>query len=311
MRDAAARHSQAPPPGPRRGLPPRPTGSAAARPRADLPVGCQPPRHGAARRPFCGSSSQRAQRRLPLLRRGIPAVVAMHYEISDDAAQAFARGFYEALAAQHPIERAVTRASAGHRARGPQESRVGHSGAFLRSAAGNLFDITDVPAPPSLITPPPEPTRVGGDTGKPADEPTRGTPLTSMRSTSGCVGTCAGSGCRATLGTPAGLVARTTRRSAATRFLTVAAVWERDASFRLRADDPDSRSGAGSRGRVVVRSSSDHADRALDRVAVRSRRLRAPPRPAPAALPCAGSDVESGPQRGDAAVLVEDAVVEA
>jgi hypothetical protein len=42
-----------------------------------------------------------------LLRRGIPAVVAMQYEITDEAAIEFARAFYEALADAVPVDAAV------------------------------------------------------------------------------------------------------------------------------------------------------------------------------------------------------------
>ena len=41
-----------------------------------------------------------------LMREGIPAVVAMQYEITDPAALAFAAGFYEALARGNPVDRA-------------------------------------------------------------------------------------------------------------------------------------------------------------------------------------------------------------
>jgi hypothetical protein len=43
-----------------------------------------------------------------LVRRGVPAVVAMQYDISDDAAVAFAHAFYASLAAATPVDRAVT-----------------------------------------------------------------------------------------------------------------------------------------------------------------------------------------------------------
>ncbi len=45
-----------------------------------------------------------------LMREGIPAVVAMQYEITDTAALAFAAGFYEALARGKPVDQAVTKA---------------------------------------------------------------------------------------------------------------------------------------------------------------------------------------------------------
>jgi WD40 repeat protein len=44
-----------------------------------------------------------------LMREGIPAVVAMQYEITDPAALAFAAAFYETLARGIPVDRAVTK----------------------------------------------------------------------------------------------------------------------------------------------------------------------------------------------------------
>jgi WD40 repeat protein len=44
-----------------------------------------------------------------LMREGIPAVVAMQYEITDPAALAFAAAFYETLARGRPVDRAVTK----------------------------------------------------------------------------------------------------------------------------------------------------------------------------------------------------------
>ena len=44
-----------------------------------------------------------------LMREGIPAVVAMQYEITDPAALAFAAGFYETLARGRPVDQAVTK----------------------------------------------------------------------------------------------------------------------------------------------------------------------------------------------------------
>ena len=45
-----------------------------------------------------------------LVRRGLPAVVAMQYEITDRAAVEFARSFYEALAEGLPVDAAVAEA---------------------------------------------------------------------------------------------------------------------------------------------------------------------------------------------------------
>ena len=45
-----------------------------------------------------------------LVRRGLPAVLAMQYEITDRAAIEFARGFYEALADGLPVDAATSEA---------------------------------------------------------------------------------------------------------------------------------------------------------------------------------------------------------
>ncbi|HEX8231508.1 MAG TPA: CHAT domain-containing protein [Chloroflexia bacterium] len=43
-----------------------------------------------------------------LVQQGIPAVIAMQFEITDDAAKTFAYGFYSSLALGHPVEAALT-----------------------------------------------------------------------------------------------------------------------------------------------------------------------------------------------------------
>src|SRR5688572_3236734 len=45
-----------------------------------------------------------------LVQRGLPAVLAMQYEISDRAAIEFARSFYEAVADAYPVDAAVAEA---------------------------------------------------------------------------------------------------------------------------------------------------------------------------------------------------------
>ena len=89
-----------------------------------------------------------------LMRRGIPAVVAMQYEISDPAAIAFARGFYTALAAQHPVDQAVTRARQSIKFTRRNTLEWATPVLYLRSLTGALFDLTDIPATPA--SPPPD-----------------------------------------------------------------------------------------------------------------------------------------------------------
>ena len=84
-----------------------------------------------------------------LMRRGIPAVVAMQYEISDPAAVAFAQGFYTALAAQHPVDQAVTRARRSIKISRRNTLEWATPVLYLRSPTGVLFDLTDIPATPA------------------------------------------------------------------------------------------------------------------------------------------------------------------
>jgi hypothetical protein len=58
---------------------------------------------GSTRDPFSGTAQS-------LIRKGIPAVVAMQFEITDKAAIRFSRIFYEHVAANYPIDAAVTEA---------------------------------------------------------------------------------------------------------------------------------------------------------------------------------------------------------
>ncbi|MBA3792013.1 MAG: CHAT domain-containing protein, partial [Rubrobacter sp.] len=74
-----------------------------------------------------------------LVRCGIPAVVAMQYEITDKAAIEFSRDFYEAVADGLPIDAAVTEA----RAAVSMDSMLewGTPVLYMRSPDGRLFDI--------------------------------------------------------------------------------------------------------------------------------------------------------------------------
>jgi hypothetical protein len=96
-----------------------------------------------------------------LLRRGIPAVVAMQYDISDDAAIAFARGLYTAIATRHPVDQAVTRARRAIKLARRDTLEWATPVLYLRSPRADLFDLTTVPmaeAPPAepAVQPPPE-----------------------------------------------------------------------------------------------------------------------------------------------------------
>ena len=82
-----------------------------------------------------------------LVRRGIPAVVAMQFEFSDDAAIEFAPALYGALAAGLPVDAAVGEARKAVYTVSPLEWAT--PVLYLRAADGQLFDITQEIPPPS------------------------------------------------------------------------------------------------------------------------------------------------------------------
>jgi len=83
--------------------------------------------------PFAGVAAS-------LVQRGIPAVVAMQFEITDDAALTFAAYFYEALAQGDPVDGAVAHARLGIFASG-NDLEWGTPVLFLRSADGRVFEL--------------------------------------------------------------------------------------------------------------------------------------------------------------------------
>ncbi|WP_369257223.1 CHAT domain-containing protein [Streptomyces sp. R35] len=80
-----------------------------------------------------------------LMRKGMPAVLAMQYEVSDEAALECARTFYEALARQLPIDVAVMEARQAMSISRPQTLEWGTPVLYMRSLDGNghLFDLAD------------------------------------------------------------------------------------------------------------------------------------------------------------------------
>ena len=84
-----------------------------------------------------------------LVRRGMPAVLAMQYEISDRTAIELARSFYEALADGLPVDAAVTEArqSIGFAIQGSIEWVT--PVLYMRSPDGKLFDVQAGAAPPA------------------------------------------------------------------------------------------------------------------------------------------------------------------
>jgi CHAT domain-containing protein len=84
-----------------------------------------------------------------LLRRGIPAVVAMQYEITDDAAIEFARAFYEALADGVPIDAAVGEARKAISRMASSTLEWGTPVLYMHSPDGVLFNIHQSSAEPT------------------------------------------------------------------------------------------------------------------------------------------------------------------
>ncbi|MFZ4660145.1 MAG: SUMF1/EgtB/PvdO family nonheme iron enzyme [Caldilineaceae bacterium] len=93
---------------------------------------------------------------------GIPAVLAMQYEITDDAAIAFARTFYEALADNLPVDTAVADARNAMTLRNRFSLEWGTPVLYLRAPDGRLFNLAmtapviapkpslDAPTPPAV-----------------------------------------------------------------------------------------------------------------------------------------------------------------
>jgi nucleoid-associated protein YgaU len=98
-----------------------------------------------------------------LIRRGIPAVIAMQFPISDRAAVALARHFYRYLAAGLPVDTALTSARAFLYARG-YAVEWGAPALHMRTPDGRLFDLAGgAPVRPPATAPAPGPAepRVG------------------------------------------------------------------------------------------------------------------------------------------------------
>lgn len=102
-----------------------------------------------------------------LVYQGIPAVVAMQFEITDTAAITFARSLYEAVADGYPLDAAVAEARNAVREQ-PNPVEWATPVLYLRAPDGRIFDVpaaTPPPPPPATTeepTPPP-PAGGGGD----------------------------------------------------------------------------------------------------------------------------------------------------
>jgi YVTN family beta-propeller protein len=93
-----------------------------------------------------------------LVYQGIPAVVAMQFEITDRAAIVFTRGFYEAVADGYPLDAAMAEARKTIRLQ-PNQVEWGTPVLYLRAPDGRIFDVaprssTTVGTPPTGPVPP-------------------------------------------------------------------------------------------------------------------------------------------------------------
>ena len=93
--------------------------------------------------PFAGSAQS-------LVQQGIPAVIAMQFEIADDVASRFAHEFYGALADGYPIDASVTEARKSIFA-ARHEVEWGTPVLYMRSPDGRIFDVDNV-VPPKPLT---------------------------------------------------------------------------------------------------------------------------------------------------------------
>ncbi len=103
--------------------------------------------------PFAGTAQS-------LLQQGLPAVIAMQFEITDDAAVTFAHEFYAAIADGYPADAALAEARRAIFAAG-NELEWGTPVLYMRSADGKIFDLADRSGPS------PEPTPVAPVTNTP------------------------------------------------------------------------------------------------------------------------------------------------
>jgi formylglycine-generating enzyme required for sulfatase activity len=94
-----------------------------------------------------------------LVRRGIPAVLAMQYEISDSAAVLLAEWFYESLAEGLPVDTAVAEARKAINLDNDRSLEWGTPVLFMRAKDGRIFHVqpTETPAAPTTSTPKPPP----------------------------------------------------------------------------------------------------------------------------------------------------------
>jgi tetratricopeptide (TPR) repeat protein len=85
--------------------------------------------------PFAGAAQS-------LIQQGVPAVIAMQFEISDDAAILFAHEFYDSLARAYPVDAALGEARRAIFAN-DNELEWGTPVLYMRAPDGRIFDVAD------------------------------------------------------------------------------------------------------------------------------------------------------------------------
>jgi CHAT domain/Carbohydrate family 9 binding domain-like len=102
-----------------------------------------------------------------LLQQGIPAVVAMQFEVTDQAAREFSRGFYGGIGSGFPVDGALAEGRK-FMSRVAGGFEFGSPVLYLATPTGEIFDVA-VSAPPPSPLPLPE-DEVGGDGGEETGE---------------------------------------------------------------------------------------------------------------------------------------------
>jgi len=77
-----------------------------------------------------------------LLQQGVPAVIAMQFEVTDDTAITLAHSFYAALADGYPVDAALTEARKTIFARNAVE--WGTPVLYMRAPDGRIFDVANL-----------------------------------------------------------------------------------------------------------------------------------------------------------------------
>ena len=104
--------------------------------------------------PYAGAAQQ-------LVRQGLPAVIAMQFEVSERTAATLSREFYRSLADNYPVDAALGEARKAIYTQG-QDIEWGIPVLYMRSPDGHLFDVEPVPSQSTVPHQPSVPTNESG-----------------------------------------------------------------------------------------------------------------------------------------------------